>query len=279
MEFDGKAFGAEIVGAVKDHMDRTVTPILERLEALEKRVSEIPEPKEPPDLSGISLQLETLSASINDLPELPDISGMVAEAVEAIPKPQDGKSITVEDVQPIIDEGIQKAVENLPKPKDGEPGKDGRDGLDVKELFRAEGGKLMAVMSDGTTRDLGQFVGKDGEPGKDGKDGEPGKDGKDGFGFDNLDLAVEDTGVKLRFMRGEHAKEFLLPIVMDQGVYKAGNVYRKGNGVTWAGSFWIAQKDTDEKPGDGDSWRLAVKKGRDGRDGKSPPSAPPKVKA
>jgi collagen type III alpha len=33
--------------------------------------------------------------------------------------------------------------------------------------------------------------------------------------------------------------------------------------------LWIAQSDTDKKPGDGEkSWRLAVKKGRDGRDGK-----------
>jgi hypothetical protein len=45
--------------------------------------------------------------------------------------------------------------------------------------------------------------------------------------------------------------------------------YRKGDGVTWGGSFWIAQKDAPEgRPGLSDDWRLAVKKGRDGRDGR-----------
>jgi hypothetical protein len=50
----------------------------------------------------------------------------------------------------------------------------------------------------------------------------------------------------------------------DAGVWKSDRPYRRNHGVTYAGSFWIAQRATacGEKPGDGgDGWRLAVKRG------------------
>jgi hypothetical protein len=114
---------------------------------------------------------------------------------------------------------------------------------------------------------------KDGTPGRDGRDGlpglrgEPGTNGKDGLGFD--DLAVDydgERGFVLRFQRGAEVKEFgfTLPLVLDRGVWRE-RAYSKGDGVTWAGSFWIAQRDTEAKPDAGDSsWRLSVKRGRDG---------------
>lgn len=52
----------------------------------------------------------------------------------------------------------------------------------------------------------------------------------------------------------------------------APGAYRKGSAVTWSGSLWIAEAATKSKPGEGSmdsrAWRLAVKKGADGRDGK-----------
>lgn len=48
----------------------------------------------------------------------------------------------------------------------------------------------------------------------------------------------------------------------------SGGSYEQGDGVTFAGSFWIAQKDTSSKPGESSDWRLAVKRGQDGRDGR-----------
>jgi integrin beta 3 len=61
-----------------------------------------------------------------------------------------------------------------------------------------------------------------------------------------------------------------LPGVLDRGVFTAAGLYSKGDGVTWEGSFWIAQRavGAGETPGDNSgAWRLAVKKGRPGRDG------------
>lgn len=104
--------------------------------------------------------------------------------------------------------------------------------------------------------------------------GPQGPAGTDGFGFDDLDLVETEQGVMLRFTRGDVVKDFRLPIVTDRGVFKEGVEYHKGDGVTWGGSFWIAQCDAGDKPDTGKGWRLAVKKGRDGKDGQIKP--PPK---
>lgn len=44
-----------------------------------------------------------------------------------------------------------------------------------------------------------------------------------------------------------------------RGVFQRAMSYEKGNMVTHQGSAWIALRDTDAKPGDGDAWQLAVK--------------------
>ena len=98
--------------------------------------------------------------------------------------------------------------------------------------------------------------------------GEKGEPGRDGLGFDDMRMEEREDGCYLVFERGEIVKEFRVPVVIDRGVYSAGRLYRRGDGVTWAGSFWIAQEDTSEKPDTGKGWRLAVKKGRDGKDAK-----------
>ena len=37
--------------------------------------------------------------------------------------------------------------------------------------------------------------------------------------------------------------------------------------MTWGGSLFIAQADTEAKPETNDDWKLAVKRGRNGKDG------------
>jgi hypothetical protein len=57
--------------------------------------------------------------------------------------------------------------------------------------------------------------------------------------------------------------------VIDRGVWQAGDTYKAHEGASHAGSFWICQRmhtaDPDQ-PGTSGQWRLAVKRGRDGRD-------------
>jgi hypothetical protein len=102
------------------------------------------------------------------------------------------------------------------------------------------------------------------------KDGEKGEPGQDGFGIHEF-VQRGERSVAAIYKRGDEVIEqiFTFPALIDRGVYKSGEEYEKGDGVTYAGSFWIAQRDTKDAPGNSDSWRLAVKRGRDGKDSKN----------
>jgi hypothetical protein len=51
------------------------------------------------------------------------------------------------------------------------------------------------------------------------------------------------------------------------GAWESSKAYGKNTLVTLDGCIWIAREDTVQRPGDGsNSWTLAVKKGRDGKD-------------
>lgn len=139
---------------------------------------------------------------------------------------------------------------------------DKADPVNVASALIDREGNLVLTLSNGEIKSLGIVVGRDGETIK----------GADGLGFDDLSEELADDGRTIihRYMRGDEVKEFrhTFSVVLDRGVYKAEQEYTAGDGVTWAGSFWIAQKDTSEKPGVDDGWRLAVKSGRAGRDGR-----------
>lgn len=65
-----------------------------------------------------------------------------------------------------------------------------------------------------------------------------------------------------------------------QGVWKDEASYSKGDEITWAGSSFIAMRDNQsEKPEITDAWKLKTKRGRDGKDGKGPPTPIQPVKA
>jgi hypothetical protein len=50
-------------------------------------------------------------------------------------------------------------------------------------------------------------------------------------------------------------------------VWKADVTYRADDAVTWDGCMWVARAaSTNARPGRSECWRLAVKKGRDGKD-------------
>src|SRR3546814_11535375 len=72
------------------------------------------------------------------------------------------------------------------------------------------------------------------------------KDGKDGFNLEDLSAEHDGDGnVILRFERGELKKEFPIRLgrFKDKGVYRDGEKYVEGDGVTYGGSFGIAQND------------------------------------
>ncbi|HBR5049297.1 TPA: phage gp6-like head-tail connector protein, partial [Klebsiella pneumoniae] len=96
-----------------DHLKATE----EKLAALTKEVSTL---KDTTALN-ITAQLADAVASIPapKIPELPDIGAMVSEAVATLPLPQDGKSVTPEDLRPLLQELVTAAVGEIPVPRDG----------------------------------------------------------------------------------------------------------------------------------------------------------------
>lgn len=255
---DAKAFGEELAGIVK----AATAPLLARIEALEARAKAVEDRPASFTEDALTARLEAAEARAKA-----HADAAVQKALDAIPAAAELPEMPeLPDIASMVVEAVEKAVKAIPAPQDGKEGKKGdpgRNGLDVKDLFRADGGRLVAVMSDGTTKDLGVFVGKDGEPGRDGTDG---KDGADGLGFEDMGFEADEHGrVLAKFQRGDVVKTIRLPGIVDRGPYKSGESYEKGDAVSYGGSLWIAQEPTGDKPDGSKAWRLAVKKGRDAR--------------
>jgi Collagen triple helix repeat (20 copies) len=163
-----------------------------------------------------------------------------------------------------------RALARIPGPpgETGPEGKRGPRGETGEKGERGEAGKQGAI----------------GPPGIDGKNGERGPKGENGRNASDLMLLQEqieqridraiqaisittlDGGRTLRWAIGDVVHEIKTAIVLDAGVWKEGITYATGDGVTLGGSFFIAQTPTIAKPGKSDDWRLAVKRGSDGRD-------------
>lgn len=274
------------------------------IESLAKALAPVIKAAVAAETQKIRQECETLRKQVEGLPapkdgkdcDMEEVRAMIEVAVKALPPPangrdglpgKDGNSVSLEEVRPVIDEAIKSiqaqaeekveaAIKSMPTPKDGKDGADGKDGKEgapgakgadgagIADLLTDRDGALVATFTDGRMKSLGVIVGKDGAPGK---------DGRDGLGFD--DLEVEFDGQKtitLKMQKGEVVKEanIVLPINIDRGIFREGQEYTAGDSVTWGGSYWIAQRDTGAKPdGPESGWRLAVKKGRDGKDGRN----------
>ena len=218
------------------------------------------------------------AAALVQVPEAPDIDAIVARVTKQIAPPE-----TVElDVNEIVD----KVAAMIPVPKDGKDGADGKDGIDGKDGV------------DGVD-------GTDGIDGKDGKDAEPvseaaiadavaarferrfsdlvlswerqardgveraidkmpaPKDGKDAVPIESLEITQDERDITIKL--GDVERTIRLDTILDRGVWEQRK-YEKGDAVSYGGSLWIAQQDTEDAPGTSKAWRLAVKRGRDGKD-------------
>lgn len=90
----------------------------------------------------------------------------------------------------------------------------------------------------------------------------------------DVDIAVEHDGERGFTIKtgGGKVFRFKLPAIIDRGVWRGDGQYERGDAVTSDGSLWIAREDNPaHEPGKGSQWRLAVTKGKNGRDAKSGP--------
>ncbi|WP_336334628.1 phage portal protein [Pseudomonas putida] len=247
-----------------------VTPMLQR--AVKDAVEALP-PAEPgksvtvedvrplivEEVAKLPLPKDGTSVTLDDV--APVLRQAVKEAVDALSPVEPGASVTPEDLRSLIAEEVARAVQALALPKDGEPG---RDALQLEILPEIDREKsyvrgTYAKHLGGLWRSFERTSGMKGweciVEGIDSAAVE--QSGERGF-----ELAlVLSSGAEVR-------KKLDLPVMIYRGVFSPGE-YLPGDTVTWAGSLWHCEDPTSDKPGEAGSkgWRLAVKRGRDGKDG------------
>lgn len=251
----GKAMGAIVREAT--------APLIARIEQLEK-----------------ALSAQTIP-SADEVAARIDLGALAKSAAEMVPPPpaKDGESVTVDDVRPILADLVGKAVADLPPPA---PGKD----ADM-EALRAHLGDLVKGIQLPTVPTIDEVAAtferrfsdltlswerQARETFDKAADRMPiPKDGRDALPLECFDLALGEDGrtVTVKMQAGDVVVEKSVKIasVIDRGVFSAEKAYEQGDGTTYCGCYWIAQKDAPAGvPGGSDDWRLAVKKGRDGKD-------------
>ncbi|EPM43219.1 hypothetical protein [Pseudomonas syringae] len=208
--------------------------------------------KLPKPADGVSVTVEDV---------LPLIEEQVSAAVAAIPLPKDGDSVSIEQVQVLVDKAVASALAGIEPPKAGEPGRDAAHieigpAIDPEKSYprgsyaKHLGGLWRSFEATSGMRGWECIV--------------------DGV----ASLSVEQDGERgfkavAQLSSGKtEEKALTLPVMIYRGVF-TGASHTPGDTVTWGGSLWHCDEPTSDKPGELDSkgWRLAVKKGRDGKDG------------
>lgn len=267
----------EVVRLVREEVEKQVAAIppaaagkdadpAEIAKMVEEAVAAIPKPENGKDADP-ELVAKLISEEVAKIPapaagkdaDPEQIRSMVNEAVSAIPVPKDGKSVPIEEVQRMVDEAVAKAIAGIVV-KDGAPGRDAL-ALDILPMIDVEKSyprNIYATHNGGLWRSFETTHGMKGW-----------ECIVDGVASIRVESPTERKCMIIvqRASGAEESKEFTIPGFDDRGVFKEGESYLRGDGVTFGGSLFLAQKDQPAgKPGASSDWRLAVKKGRDGRD-------------
>ena len=165
----------------------------------------------------------------------------------------------------------------------GDPGEKGLQGEQGAEGRRGDAGPPGPEGKDGCQGERGS-PGAQGVAGDKGEKGDPGRDGRDAADlallrsyiveqitkeitsiFEQAAVTSADFGRTLSATFGGKNHAITTAIPLDAGVWTE-RTYAAGDAVSHGGSLFIAQIETTARPGKSDEWRLAVKRGNDGRD-------------
>jgi hypothetical protein len=256
--------------------DTIASLIAEATEPLVKRIKELEDRQRPPLMAGESGPELIIPMGVSTDTLRRDIDALT-DKLSTFPIPKNGSDGK---------DGLDG--------KDGVDGKNGRDGVDGKPGEKGDPGdpgrtptveEIRGVVSDVFTAEMSrwelQFERRAMDANqrvidrlpipKDGRDGVNGKDGRDGIDISTFkaELGEDDRTLNLSFLAGEQEvkSSVVLPYPLHSGVHKAGQEYQRGDAVTFQGSTFLATRPTKSKPETDDSWRLIVKRGRDGKDG------------
>lgn len=279
--------------AVEARISKALTPLLERLEALEakelpkaeailaevlssdvlrthavnevKSALEANPPKDGKDADPISIpDVVSELLATDGLKSLVDLQA--AESVTAYLS--ENPVINGKDAEPVSDEQLAKQVSKYmsDNPVIAEKGDQGTGLVDAM-IDRT--GNLVLTMTDGRMKELGLVVGKDGNPGK---------DGADGLCFDDLTVSFDGDAIVHEYQRGEKSltQRFPINVMKHIGFWRAGMEAKSGNVTTHNGCSWLCLKDTSEVPSyESKDWILSARKGRDGLDARDAKPAEP----
>lgn len=178
-----------------------------------------------------------------------DVRPVVKEYVEHVlagwDRPKDGASVTVDDVEPVLRDMVEAAVARIPAPKDGEPGKDGASvDLELVRQWIADAVALIPPAPAGKDADPEMVASLVGEKVREAVDA----------------LPPPEKGEKGD--KGDPGPAGSLPLVE---VWQ-DRVYYQGEVCSLGGAVFQACKDTGKEPGHPD-WRCIVERGTDGADG------------
>jgi integrin beta 3 len=238
-EIDPVELGRAVGGVVKEYVASAVQPIEKRISEIDLRAPERGEKGEP--------------GAIGE-------RGIAGQNGERGPPGENGRD-------------GDRGEKGDPGPS-GEPGAPGSDGKsvtleDVRPFIEAELSKWALDFERRAQDILQRAVDRLPKP-ADGKDGAPVMNGKDALSVEDFDLELLDDDrtlvVSLKCGEVKVTKSIRLTVPIYRNVWKPGK-YQKGDCVTFGGSMWTATRDTDSKPETDDSWKLTVKRGRDGKDG------------
>lgn len=169
----------------------------------------------------------------------------VLEQLGTLKQPEDGKSVTVDDVAPLIRSEIEKAVAAIPAPKDG---------LGVAGAMIDRDGALQITLTNGEVKSLGVVVGKD---------------GSDGVSLDAFEMEYlpESHEIAIKAAVGTRVRELRYPAggIRPAGYWREGTKAQPGEAWVHDGSTWFAKTATASKPESrSEDWIIAARKGRDG---------------
>lgn len=167
-----------------------------------------------------------------------DHTDAIRSAVDAMPKPQDGRSVLPEELVPLIEERlpavVSEAVARIPAPKDGAPGKLGMvRAWEDRVFYEAEVATFDGAIYQ-AQRDTGRTP--------------PHEDW----------ICIVERGAP-----GKDADEIEIT-----GTFDVTRAYRRLNVVALNGGSFIAKRD-DPGPCPGDGWQLVASQGTRGKPGEA----------
>jgi hypothetical protein len=190
-------------------------------------------------VKGLGERLSTLEQSVSAMP--------IPKDGEKGEPGQDGKSITVADVQEFIVAEIERQVAErvklIPVPENGKDGRDGVDGKDgANGIDGQKGADGLSVTLDDVLPVIRAAVAEEVKalpPAKDGKNGLDGTNGKDGR--DGIDGAKGMDGLDGRDGKeGRHALQIQIQPSIDQN-----ESYARGTFAMYKGGVIMASRSTD----------------------------------